>query len=180
MADEKKPSQQPQVPTGGNDPAANQQPPHAPTARTTRGAVAADMVKVTVAHTAPLGLPPMTIDRAKQLGLDAIRQDFTDRQLTVGENTIPAAHWDAVKDQSPVRNWIEEGMLYEGADRNAQAPLTGRTFRESLSTLSEDDARRYVEASSDPAQLSRWAEIERRPAVRDAIQRRMDAIGAGK
>lgn len=179
MADDKKPQQPtPTVPTGGGDPA--NQAAHARTARGAITGTAGDMVKVTVAHTAPLGLPPMTVDRARHLGLPDQRQDFADRQLTVGENTIPAAHWNAVKDQSPVRNWIEEGLLYEGADRNAQAPLTGQTFRESLSTLSDDDARRYVEASSDTAQLARWSETERRPAVRDAIQRRQDALGAGK
>lgn len=143
------------------------------------GGVPAGMVKVTVKHTAPLGLPPINRERAKLLE-KTIERDHLDRFLQPGENTIPADHWNAVKDESPVRNWIEEGMLYEGANRDAKAEPSGETFRESLNTLSEDEAKRYIEASDNAAQLAKWADTERRPAVRDAIQRRMDAIGGVK
>lgn len=137
----------------------------------------ADFIKVTNERAAPLGLPPITLERAKQLGLDTT-VDHLDQFLAPGENDVRSEYWDAVKGQPPVRNWIEEGWLREGGAQVRRA--AGPSFRETLDGVPDDEAQRLIDGSSDREQLQRWARAEKRPAVRDAIQRRFDSLGAGK
>jgi hypothetical protein len=137
----------------------------------------AGYMKVTVAHSASLGLPPV---------FHPVREGYapqvqhSERILQQGENEIPGEHWNAIKDQAPVRNWIEEGLIYEGADRGKREKSTQGTARESLEPLKSDEAMRYVEGSSDRDQLAQWQRTEKRQEVRDAIQRRFDTLGQGK
>jgi hypothetical protein len=100
-------------------------------------------------------------------------------QLSPGVNAeVPDSKWAQARQNSTVKRLMAIGAIEE-----LKAMPTVQDIPQSVQTLSElplTDALRMIEIMHDEEQLKDWKKIEGRVRVRNAINKRTEAIRIGK
>lgn len=100
-------------------------------------------------------------------------------QLSPGVNAeVPDSKWEHARQNSTVKRLMAIGAIEE-----LKAQPTVQDIPQSVKTLSEfplTDALRTIEIMHDEEQLGDWKKIEGRVRVRNAINKRLEAIRTGK
>jgi hypothetical protein len=100
-------------------------------------------------------------------------------QLSPGVNAdVPDSKWDQARKNGTVKRLLAIGAIEE----MKEMPTT-QDIPQSVTTLSQlplSDAIRMIEIMHDEEQLTDWKKIEGRIRVRNAINKRLEAIRTGK
>jgi hypothetical protein len=100
-------------------------------------------------------------------------------QLSPGVNAdVPDSKWDQARKNGTVKRLLAIGAIEE----MKEMPTT-QDIPQSVATLSQlplSDAIRMIEIMHDEEQLTDWKKIEGRIRVRNAINKRLEAIRTGK
>jgi hypothetical protein len=100
-------------------------------------------------------------------------------QLSPGVNAdVPDSKWDQARKNGTVKRLLAIGAIEE----MKEMPTT-QDIPQSVTTLSQlplSDAIRMIEIMHDEEQLTDWKKIEGRVRVRNAINKRLEAIRTGK
>jgi hypothetical protein len=100
-------------------------------------------------------------------------------QLSPGVNAdVPDSKWDQARKNGTVKRLLAIGAIEE----MKEMPTT-QDIPQSVTTLSQlplSDAIRMIEIMHDEEQLADWKKIEGRIRVRNAINKRLEAIRTGK
>jgi len=100
-------------------------------------------------------------------------------QLTPGLNQeVPEGQWKVARENKTVKRLMAIGAIEELKEQ-----LTVETIPQDVRTLSQlplVEAIRTVELIHDTEQLGDWKKIEGRVRVRNAINKRLEAIRTGK
>lgn len=92
-------------------------------------------------------------------------------QLNPGANSVPAEKWAIAKSQALVQLWLKtDSEHYESHGAKMLVEQAG------LPALDEVTADKMLREVLDKKLLARWAGEETRPAIRLAVQRRLDEI----
>lgn len=106
--------------------------------------------------------------------------DSIDIQAGVNRD-FPENVWEKIQNYDYVKTLLSIGALRVTEDvEEVPTPSTPEVTTDSLAQLPKEEALQLVEASMDPAQLSRWNATDNRIPVKNAIQRRLNAISEGK
>lgn len=100
-------------------------------------------------------------------------------QLTPGLNQeVPEGQWKAARENKVVKRLMAIGAIEELKEQ-----LTVENIPQDVRTLSQlplVEAIRTVELIHDPEQLGDWKKIEGRVRIRNAINKRLEAIRTGR
>jgi len=100
-------------------------------------------------------------------------------QLTPGLNQeVPEGQWKVARENRTVKRLMAIGAIEELKEQ-----LTVENIPQDVRTLSQlplVEAIRTVELIHDPEQLGDWKKIEGRVRIRNAINKRLEAIRTGK
>jgi hypothetical protein len=100
-------------------------------------------------------------------------------QLSPGVNAeVPDSKWEQARQNTTVKRLMAIGAIEE-----LKAQPTVQDVPQSVKTLAEfplTDALRTIEIMHDEEQLGDWKKIEGRVRVRNAINKRLEAIRAGR
>ena len=88
--------------------------------------------------------------------------------LLPGRNVVSKKDWDAVKTLPVIKHYLDKKELEEGK--------TGDASLDDLSKLKFPDAMALVEATLDTKVLKRWAEQEKRPPIKKAIETKIATL----
>ena len=100
-------------------------------------------------------------------------------QLTPGVNAdVPESKWAEARQNRQVKRLMAIGAIEEMKDMPTVQDIPQSV--ETLSQLAQRDALSMIEIMHDEEQLSDWKKIEGRIRVRNAINKRSEAIRAGK
>lgn len=101
----------------------------------------------------------------------------TGKSLQPGGNNVDRAEWERAKQHKEVASWLKLGWLEEGGNTDQpEGPLAPI----SLMDYGEQTAIAMVEGEDSREILSRWLSLETRPNVKQALQRKLEALGDSK
>ncbi len=139
-----------------------------------------DLVRVTNHRPTLLHLPDrISIQRVKDAD-GSIHERMvgvgSGKQLIPGGNNVGKDEWEAAKGHHVVKQWLELGWLSEGGDT---AKPEGPEPPRDLSGYQVQTATTMIEAEDSAETLAQWLKAETRNDVKAALQRRLEAVGAG-
>ncbi len=98
--------------------------------------------------------------------------------LSHGSNQVPKPYWDKVSAMDQVQLMLDTEQIVEGAPakKRAAAAATSPDAARGLVDLTIANAGPFIEASSDPEELARWRNADRRAGIHNAIDERMSFL----
>lgn len=101
----------------------------------------------------------------------------TGKSLLPGGNNVEREEWERSKKNRAVAQWLKIGWLVEGG--NTEEP-EGPLAPLSLAQVGPTTAVAMAEGEDDRDVLMRWLKDEERPEVKEALKRKIEALGNPK
>lgn len=125
------------------------------------------------------------MDSESTIGFSFIKNDRTENiTLEAGANTdFPEEVWEQIKTYKVVKNLVAYGALRVISEEEHETILEDESDEadktQSLESVSIPNAMTMIEASHEPDQLQQWLARESRIKLRNAINKRLQAIEQG-